>query len=107
MVLYILCGQYCCLSTCFVSIFVLTGPAVSATPTEVLKEFVESSARTPQEIVSELRRVQLARGLDDQQKGQALIQATLDASKPKTIAQQVKANKKLLHLVGLFGFSYK
>jgi translation initiation factor 5 len=64
---------------------------------EALKEFIEEKKGTSNaEIVSELRRIQLARNLPDPEKYSLLLEAVLDASQPKTIVAQIEANASLL-----------
>lgn len=65
-------------------------------PATVLKIFMASGDRSIPEIMSELRRLQLARGLDEPQKIKVLLEAVINVDEEKTIAQQYKTNAKIL-----------
>lgn len=62
----------------------------------VLKVFLASGKRTTTEIVSEVKRLQLARGLDEPQKIKVLLEAVIDMSDPNKIASEYKKNAALL-----------
>jgi len=65
----------------------------------VLKIFLASGTnnkRTNNEIVAELRRLGLARGLDEPQKIKILLEAVLDVSNPKTVSNQFGQHAELL-----------
>lgn len=54
-----------------------------------------SAQRTPAEVVAELRRLQLARGLDEQQKIRVLLESLLDPTDLKGIHTQFASHAKL------------
>jgi hypothetical protein len=62
----------------------------------VLRLFLTDRPRSDAEIVSEVRRLQLSRGLDDSQKVQVLLQALIDTTKVKAIPEQFKKHARLL-----------
>lgn len=64
-------------------------------PVTVLKIFLAKERSVP-EIVSEVRRLQLARGLDGPQRLKVLLEALIDTSDPKTVAPQFAKNAQLL-----------
>jgi len=62
----------------------------------VLKVFLASGERTPTEIVSEVHRLQLARGLDEPQKIKVLLEAVIDLSNPAAVAGEYTKQAPLL-----------
>jgi len=67
-------------------------------PGQVLKAFVSSAKRTPEEIQDELKRLQLSRGLTEPQKISVLLSAVIDTSDQKTVAKQYTNQAPLLKL---------
>lgn len=65
-------------------------------PSTVLKIFLLSKKRSVSEIVSELRRVQLSRGLDEPQRLKVLLEAIIDTSDVATVHTQLGDNAELL-----------
>jgi len=66
-------------------------------PVTVLKIFLASKPRSPQEIAAELRRLAMARGLDEPQKMKILLEAIIDINQgPKAVADQFRAKADLL-----------
>jgi translation initiation factor 5 len=68
----------------------------SESPSTILKIFMASATRSIQEVMSELKRLQISRGLNDHQKIGVLLGAIINVDEEKTIAQQYAANAKLL-----------
>lgn len=75
-----------------------TESTVDKSPVQVLKSFIASGKRTPEEIQDELKRLQLARGLTEPQKVSALLAAIIDTTDPKTIGKQYSNNAATLKL---------
>lgn len=73
-------------------------PSTDKSPVQVLKSFISSGKRTPDEIQDELKRLQLARGLTEPQKVSALLAAIIDPTDPKTVGKQYTNNAALLKL---------
>jgi len=70
--------------------------ADSNTPTQVLKSYIAGGKRSPEEILDEVKRLQLSRGLSEPQKVSTLLAAVIDTSAdPKTIAKQYANNAAL------------
>jgi translation initiation factor 5 len=73
-------------------------------PAVVLKVFMAEKNRTDNEVISECRRLQLARGLDEPQKVKVLLEAVIDTKTEedvKNIAKSYRKNAKLIaKLVG-------
>jgi len=65
-------------------------------PSTVLKMYLASGERSPAEVVAELRRLQLARGLDESHRLKTLFQALFDVVQPHTIVLQFKKQCPLL-----------
>jgi len=72
------------------------GDNKSESPVTVLKVFLAERDRSVAEIVSELRRLQLSRGLDDSQRVKVLLEALVDVSDPATVVAQIKKNAPVL-----------
>lgn len=70
--------------------------AANASADEILRAFVNNADRTDQEIISELRRLELSRALTTSQKISALLFAILDSSDPRTLPSQIKKRASLL-----------
>jgi len=68
----------------------------SDTPVGVLAQYLRSGNRSPEEVAAEVKRLQLARGLDEPQKIKVLLEAALDVKNGATIAKQYKDRAKLL-----------
>jgi len=67
------------------------------TPVNILKFFIETrETPTPDDIASEVRRLQLSRGLDDPQKIKVLLEAIIDTSVPKKVPSEYKKNASTL-----------
>lgn len=64
-------------------------------PVVMLKLFIVEN-KDPDLICSELRRLQMARGLDEPQKLKLLLEAVIDFEHPKTVPAQYTNNAKLL-----------
>jgi len=73
-----------------------TKPGETASPGEMLKRLFagDSKPRTKQ-VLDELDRIALARGLDDAAKMKILLEGVLDLSVPKNVAGQFKTHKKI------------
>jgi len=65
-------------------------------PVTILKVFIASRVHTVDEVIGELKRLQLSRGLDDSQRVKILLEAILDTSNPATVAAQFKKHAPLL-----------
>jgi len=65
-------------------------------PVTILKVFLAAQQRTVPEILSELRRLQLSRGLDDSQRIKTLLEALIDTSNPVEVPAQFKKHALLL-----------
>jgi len=65
-------------------------------PSTVLRMYLASGGRSPAEVTAELRRLQLARGLDESQRLKTLFEAVFDVSQPQTIVSQFKKQAPLL-----------
>eukprot|EP00475_Leptophrys_vorax_P028945 TRINITY_DN421_c0_g1_i1.p1 TRINITY_DN421_c0_g1~~TRINITY_DN421_c0_g1_i1.p1 ORF type:complete len:414 (-),score=147.24 TRINITY_DN421_c0_g1_i1:62-1303(-) len=63
---------------------------------ESLRELIEEKATSVAEIVSEFRRIQLARNLPESEKYSLLLEVVLDATKPKEIVLQIETRAELL-----------
>eukprot|EP00823_Brevimastigomonas_motovehiculus_P004410 TRINITY_DN2906_c1_g1_i1.p1 TRINITY_DN2906_c1_g1~~TRINITY_DN2906_c1_g1_i1.p1 ORF type:complete len:467 (+),score=174.31 TRINITY_DN2906_c1_g1_i1:215-1615(+) len=72
------------------------GKSTEANPSAVLKVFIASGKRTPDDIQGEVKRIMLARGLDDLQARKVVLEAVLDATSANTITDQLKANALVL-----------
>jgi translation initiation factor 5 len=73
-------------------------------PVTLLKIFMATHKRTPQDVTAELRRLELSRGLDEPQKFKVLLEAVLDISNLKTVPAQFTAQAPLLsHLTSKGG----
>ena len=72
------------------------GKEAADMPAVVLKIFMASKDREPDEVVNEMRRLQLSRGLDDSQKVKVLLEALFDFKDPKTIHTQYAAQAPIL-----------
>ena len=68
----------------------------SDSPVTILKIFLASKPRTPNEISAELRRLAMSRGLDEPQKLKVLLEAIIDITTPKTVVEQFKKHTDLL-----------
>lgn len=66
------------------------------TPAGVLRQFIQQGDKTAQQIAAELRRIALARGLEDPAKYLLLLEAILDVTQPKTFTQQIKEQAPLI-----------
>mmetsp|Transcript_482 Transcript_482/g.680 ORF Transcript_482/g.680 Transcript_482/m.680 type:complete len:410 (+) Transcript_482:87-1316(+) len=62
----------------------------------VLKIFLASNKRNVQEIMLELKRIQIARGLDEPQKIKVLLEALINTDDEKTIVAQYKSHVGIL-----------
>jgi len=65
-------------------------------PVTILKVFIASRDHTVEEIVGELKRLQLSRGLDDSQRVKILLEALIDTSNPATVVPQFAKHAALL-----------
>lgn len=65
-------------------------------PVTVLKIFLAKGERANVDVISELRRLQLARGLDDPQRLKVLLEALIDPTEVKTVHQQFAKKAVLL-----------
>lgn len=70
-------------------------------PAVVLKIYLVSGDRTTTEILSELRRLQISRGLDEPQKIKVLFEALLDPHEAKTIHEQFAAHAALFKKIAV------
>jgi translation initiation factor 5 len=70
--------------------------ASNATPEEVLRFFVNQQERSPSEIVSELRRLEISRGLTVHTKLNILVSAIFDTTQARQVPAQVKQHAPLL-----------
>jgi len=68
----------------------------SESPVTILKVFMASKDRTADEIIGELRRLQLSRGLDDSQRVKTLLEAMVDTTQPQQVASIFKHHASLL-----------
>lgn len=68
---------------------------MSDAPSTVLRLYIASKDRTVNEIVAEIRRLQIARGLDDSQKIKVLLEAFIDPLESKTVPTQFAAQAKV------------
>lgn len=66
------------------------------TPRTAMRAYLGGGDRSTSEITSELRRLQLARGFDDWERVNVLLQSMFDTSKPKTLPSQFKKQAKAL-----------
>jgi len=66
------------------------------TPRTAMRTYLAGGDRGTNEITSELRRLQLARGFDDWDRVNVLLQSLFDTSKPKTLPSQFKKQAKVL-----------
>jgi translation initiation factor 5 len=72
----------------------------SDSPVTILQIFLASGAREPIEVVSELRRIELSRGLDEPQKIKVLLEALLDLGDLKSVPAQFTKHAPLFsHLL--------
>jgi len=62
----------------------------SESPVTILKVFIAGREHTVDEIIGELKRLQLSRGLDDSQRVKILLEALIDTSNPASVAGQFK-----------------
>jgi len=68
------------------------------TPANILRIFLETHEDPSIDaIASEVRRLQLARGLDDPQKVKVVLEALIDLSVPKNVPTEYKKHSKVLH----------
>jgi hypothetical protein len=67
-------------------------------PVTILRVFMAERPRGPQEVKDEVRRLQIARGLDDIKRMQVLLEAILDGARLATLASSVGAHAKLLKM---------
>jgi len=65
-------------------------------PVGILQIFLGSDKRSVDEVVAEVKRLQLARGLDEPQKVKVLLEAIIDIKAHATVPKQYKDNAKLL-----------
>jgi len=65
-------------------------------PVTILKVFIAGREHTVDEIVGELKRLQLSRGLDDSQRVKILLEALIDTSDPAKVVPQFKKHAALL-----------
>lgn len=65
-------------------------------PSTVLKIYMASATRSIPEIMAELKRLQIARGLDEPQKIKVLLEAVINVDEEKTIAKQYTNHAKIL-----------
>jgi len=65
-------------------------------PVVVLKIFLAEKERDAPQIVSELKRLQLARGIDDSQRLKVLLEAVLDSNDSAVVLSQIKKYAKVL-----------
>jgi len=63
---------------------------------EALRDLIGDEKTTNAEIISELRRIQLARNLTEPEKYSMLLEAVLDAANPKTIVTQIQNKSSVL-----------
>jgi len=63
---------------------------------EAFKELVADEKTTNAEIISELRRIQLARNLTDPEKYSLLLEAVFNFDNPKTIVNQIESKSSVL-----------
>lgn len=77
------------------------------TPVSVLRLYLSDKKRTPDEVVSECKRLQLSRGLDETQKIQVLVQAIIDPTEPKTVPSQFVKQTGLLKKLAVDSASCK
>lgn len=68
----------------------------AASPSTMLKIFLAEDERSVAEIVSEMRRLQLSRGLDQTQKIKVLLDALIDTNAPKKVPALFKGNTEIL-----------
>lgn len=67
------------------------------TPVNILKFFLDSHKDcTIDDIASEVRRLQLSRGLDEPQKVKVLLEAVIDTSEPKKVPSEYKKHAAVL-----------
>eukprot|EP00455_Lapot_gusevi_P045622 TRINITY_DN5864_c0_g1_i4.p1 TRINITY_DN5864_c0_g1~~TRINITY_DN5864_c0_g1_i4.p1 ORF type:complete len:394 (+),score=129.44 TRINITY_DN5864_c0_g1_i4:138-1319(+) len=69
------------------------------TPVQMLRNFINAETRSPKQILAELRRIQLARSLDEHARCRILVEALFDVSQPKTITSQITTHAALLKQV--------
>ena len=62
------------------------------TPLTSLRIFLAAHQRSTKEIAAELKRVALARGLDEQKKISLLVEALIDTAQPKLVAEHFSKN---------------
>lgn len=72
------------------------GEGLSDSPGVVLKIFLASGDRSVTEVTSEIRRLQLARGLDDAQKVKVLLEALIDMKDLKKVPDLYREHAALL-----------
>jgi len=63
---------------------------------QVLRSYVTCNKRSVEEIWSEIRRIQLSRGLDEQQRFVTALEGLLDTNSPKTVSTELKNYAPLL-----------
>lgn len=66
------------------------------TPVEALRALINRDKNDIAAVTAELRRLQLARGVDDAQKMTMVLQSIVDSGVPKTAVAQIEKNIKLL-----------
>jgi len=69
--------------------------ALADTPVEHYKQYVADGDHDVNELVGELRRLQLARGFDDRERINVMLGAVIDLSKPKLVPGLFAKNAKL------------
>jgi len=62
----------------------------SESPVTILKVFIAGREHSVDEIIGELKRLQLSRGFDDSQRVKILLEALIDTSNPASVAGQFK-----------------
>lgn len=72
------------------------GTDKAESPATALRLFMAAQPRGPHEVNAELRRLQLARGLDEPQKYKVLLEATIDLSVPKAVHTSFHKNATVL-----------
>jgi translation initiation factor 5 len=65
-------------------------------PVWVLRRFILETPRSTSQILAELRRLELARNLNDAQRYRTLLEAVLDTQQSKTLIQQLQTHLPLL-----------
>ncbi|CEP01484.1 W2 domain-containing protein [Plasmodiophora brassicae] len=73
--------------------------AANAPAEEILRSFVQGQERSDTEVLGELRRLELSRGLTTSAKISALATALLDPSDPKALLSQIRSRSSILRQV--------